>query len=225
MGEVIMQSPAKVNNRTLRALMVSVLLHATLIVCLLVLAMPRRNAIIQPVQPQIVAQLAFSGGSHKIRIVLPASQMAAHTHEPDANADASKKTIIPMQTPPVEKSGGGSPVTPHHGDGSAKALRGNGSDNDDIRPAFPIFSPRPPVHDRSLLSGAEQKIVVDVDVDASGQVVGEKLVKGIGNKLDQTVLDIVKTWRFQPATVNGKPVPTEAELIFPFDKNYPIDFS
>ena len=220
-----MQSPAKVNTRTLRALMVSVLLHGTLIVSFILLAMPRGKVIIHPIQPQVVAQLAFSGGSHKIRIVLPASQMAAHTHEPDANADPAKKTIIPMLTPPVEKSGGGSPITPHHGDGSAKALRGNGSDNDDIRPAFPTFSPRPPVHDRSLLSGAEQKIVVDVEVDASGQVVGEKLVKGIGNKLDQIVLDIVKTWRFQPATVNGKPVPAEAELIFPFDKNYPIDFS
>ena len=27
------------------------------------------------------------------------------------------------------------------------------------------------------------------------------------------VLETVKTWRFQPATINGKPVATEAELI------------
>ena len=41
-------------------------------------------------------------------------------------------------------------------------------------------------------------------------------------RLDQIVLDIVKTWRFQPATVNGKPVPTEAEVIVPFGPRYPI---
>ena len=39
-----------------------------------------------------------------------------------------------------------------------------------------------------------------------GQVVSETLVTGTGNRLDQIVLDIVRTWRFQPATVNGKPV-------------------
>ena len=217
-----MQSPAKVSSRTLRSLMVSVLLHGTLIVSLVVLAMPRSKVIIQPVQPQVIAQLAISGGSHKIRIVLPASQMAAHTHEPDANADAAKKTIIPMQTPPVEKSGGGSPITPHHGDGSAQALRGNGSDNDDIRPAFPIFSPHPAVTDRSLLPATEMKITIDVKLDELGKVVSETLVKGLGNKLDQIALDTVMTWRFHPATINGKPVSSEAELIFPFNPNYPI---
>jgi outer membrane biosynthesis protein TonB len=35
-------------------------------------------------------------------------------------------------------------------------------------------------------------------------------------------LETVRTWRFQPATLNGKPVATEAELIFPFDLDYPI---
>jgi TonB family protein len=78
------------------------------------------------------------------------------------------------------------------------------------------------VSDRSLLPHSEEKIVVRVDVDALGQVVGENLVKGVGNRLDQIVLDIVKTWRFQPATVDGKPVPTEAELIFPFNQSYPV---
>ena len=101
-------------------------------------------------------------------------------------------------------------------------MAGNGADAEDVYPAFPVFSPHPPVSDRSLLPSSPQKIVVDVNVDASGQVVGEKLVKGMGTRLDQIVLDTVKTWRFQPATVNGKPVPTEAELIFPFTLDYPI---
>jgi outer membrane biosynthesis protein TonB len=48
------------------------------------------------------------------------------------------------------------------------------------------------------------------------------LVKGIGNPLDQIVLSTVKTWRFHPATINGNAVPTEDELIFPFDQSYPI---
>ena len=69
----------------------------------------------------------------------------------------------------------------------------------------------------------KKKIVVDVKVDEAGAMVSETLVKGLGNRLDQIVLDTVKTWRFQPATVNGKPVATEAEIVFPFDLQYPVD--
>jgi TonB family protein len=78
------------------------------------------------------------------------------------------------------------------------------------------------VSDRSLLPSHEKKIVVDVKLDALGQVLSETLVKGMGNKLDQIVLATAKTWRFQPATLNGAAVPSEAELIFPFGPGYPI---
>jgi TonB family protein len=76
-----------------------------------------------------------------------------------------------------------------------------------------------------LLPHSAEKIVVDVEVDADGQVVKEKLIKGLGTRLDQIVLETVRTWRFHPATVNGKAVPTEAELIFPFNQDYPIAVS
>jgi TonB family protein len=147
---------------------------------------------------------------------------AAHLHDPDRSPDVTRKTILPIEQNHPKVSGGGAPKTPHTGDGTNQALRGNGSDAEDARPAFPIFSPHPPVTDRSLLPAIEKKVVVDVKLDALGQVVSETLVTGIGNKLDQIVLDIAKTWRFQPATINGKPVPSEAELIFPFNRSYPM---
>ncbi|MGB6719199.1 MAG: TonB family protein, partial [Terracidiphilus sp.] len=100
-------------------------------------------------------------------------------------------------------------------------LPGNGTDAESADPAFPVFSPRPPVTDRSLLPSSDQQVIVDVKVSASGEVLEATLVKGLGNALDQIVLDTVKTWRFQPATLKGSPVPTEAELIFPFNEKYP----
>jgi TonB family protein len=102
------------------------------------------------------------------------------------------------------------------------AAAGNGADQQNADPAFPVFSPKPPVTDRSLLPVSNQEVVVDVKVSAEGDVMEATLVKGIGNALDQIVLDTVKTWRFHPATVNGSPVATEAELIFPFNGSYPI---
>ena len=110
----------------------------------------------------------------------------------------------------------GSPVsTPHD------PVPANGTDAESANPAFPVFSPRPPVSDRSLLPTSSQQVVVDVKVSANGEVLEATLVKGLGNGLDQIVLDTVKTWRFHPATINGNPVATEAELIFPFNQGYP----
>jgi hypothetical protein len=148
--------------------------------------------------------------------------MSAHVKDPDAHADSSKKTIIPMSVPEQVKSGGGSTKDPHHGDGTGKAMRGSGADSIDMTPAFPVYSPHPPIHDRALLPQTAEKIVIDVDLDEAGLVVKETLVRGLGNSLDQVVLGIVKTWKFQPAKIDGKPVASQAEVIFPLDRNYPV---
>jgi hypothetical protein len=74
---------------------------------------------------------------------------------------------------------------------------------------------------RSLLPASEKQVIVDVQLNAGGDVVGENLVKGIGNALDRMALDSANIWRFQLATVNGKPVASEAEVIFAFSQRYP----
>ncbi len=65
---------------------------------------------------------------------------------------------------------------------------GTGSGTDDAEPAFPTYFPRPPVTDRALLPAVEQKIIVDVTISAQGDVTDEKLVQGLGNSLDDLVL-------------------------------------
>jgi len=206
----------------LRGLIVSVAMHGAFFVCVVLFGVRAPVVIVKSVQPQRVADLAYAGGSHRIRIVLPTEQMSAHVKDPDAHADSSKKTIIPMPVPEQLKSGGGSTKDPHHGDGSGRAMRGNGADMIDMTPAFPVYAPHPPIHDRALLPQTAEKIVIDVDLDETGLVVKETLVKGLGNQLDGIVLGIVKTWKFQPAKIDGKPVASQAEVIFPLDRNYPV---
>jgi TonB family protein len=216
------QAPTRQAKRRLPSILLSLALHLSILALAMQLGRMARTRVIEPADRPALALLETAGGSHAVRIPLPPADFAAHTRKPTADPEAAKKTILPIPPKHPEMSGGGAPRTPHAGDGSAQALSGNGSDAEDARPAFPTYSPRPPVTDRSLLPSSEVKIVVDVDLDALGQVVRETLVKGMGTKLDQIVLDTVKTWRFQPATVNGKAVPSEDELIFPFNPSYPI---
>jgi len=206
----------------LRGIAVSLAMHAAFFACVVLFGERARVVLVRAVHPERVADLAMRGGSHRIRIVLPTDVMSAHVKDPDAHAESSKKTIIPMLVPEQVKSGGGSTKDPHHGDGTGKAMRGNGADSLDMTPAFPVYSPHPPIRDRALLPQTAERIVIDVTLDDAGAVVKETLVKGLGDPLDRIVLGIVKTWRFEPAKVDGKPVASEAEVIFPLDRNYPI---
>jgi TonB family protein len=167
-----------------------------------------------------MALLEQAGGPHAVRLVLP--RMADVGLVPKiAPEDNRPKSLAPLPQKP-KKALGGAPAVAGAGTGSGHAMAGNGADDANVTPSYPVYSPRPEVTDRALLPQAEQKVVVDVNVDEFGAVVREVLVKGLGNKLDQIVLDTVKTWRFQPATKDGKPVPTEAELIFPFGPGTPV---
>ena len=217
-----MESQNDRRNGTLRGIIVSLAMHGAFFMCVALFGVHAPVVIVKSVHPQRVADLLMAGGSHRIRLVLPTAEMSAHVKDPDAHTESSKKTIIPMPAPEQPKSGGGTTKDPHHGDGTGKAMRGNGADSIDMTPAFPVFSPHPPIRDRALLPQTAEKIVIDVDLDETGLVVKETLVKGLGNQLDAMVLGIVKTWKFQPAKIDGKPVASQAEVIFPLDRNYPV---
>lgn len=131
-----------------------------------------------------------------------------HVAEPPPNTSS-----LAHNAPPAPAAGAPKPA-------SHDPVAGDGADADNAFPAFPVFSPHPPVSDRTLLPASDREVVVDVNVSALGEVLNVTLVKGLGNALDQIVLDTVKTWRFHPATINGAPVATQAELVFPFNRSY-----
>lgn len=100
------------------------------------------------------------------------------------------------------------------------ASDGFGTNSQDVTPAFPVFSPTPHLADRSLLPLSTRNVVVDVNVSAQGEVSDEKLVQGLGNNLDQIILDTVKTWKFHPASSDGSAVASVAELVFPLSPKW-----
>jgi TonB family protein len=154
------------------------------------------------------AALLFAGGTKAEWTPAPPGRKK---HFAETKQTASDLTVNAQLAPAK-----GAPVS-----APESTAAGNGADQSNADPAFPVFSPRPPVADRSLLPDSNREVVVDVKVSAAGDVLEATLVKGLGNNLDQIVLDTVKTWRFHPATVNGNAVATEAELIFPFNLSYP----
>ncbi|HTQ86826.1 MAG TPA: TonB family protein [Candidatus Solibacter sp.] len=209
-----MQITEKSRRRIVRFLALSAALHLLVTATVLMIQHRRRatQVVEQPAAKVYPAMVMIAGGA-KTEWTPKAPGRKKHPVEvKQATSD------LAMNREPAPAAG--APVDAPH-----SSAAGNGADQQNADPAFPVFSPRPPVADRSLLPSENQEVVVDVKVSAAGDVLEATLVKGIGNALDQLVLDTVKTWRFHPATVNGSPVATEAELIFPFDRKYPTGAS
>ena len=88
-------------------------------------------------------------------------------------------------------------------DGRAGALALNGS----IDPPVKIFSPRPSYTEEARRAGIQGVVILEAVVDADGSVRNVKVLKGLPLGLDQSAADAVMTWKYQPAMMEGKPVP------------------
>ena len=201
------------------AVLLSLAAHGVVLALLLVSAKWLGVRVVQPAQDRHwLTAIEVAGAARHARIFLPQRPQAEKTQEPPVGARITEPA--PQVQAGNRNGRKDAPDRDTHGRGMAS--HGIGSDDEDVMPAFPVFSPRPAVTDRALLPQTQQKVIVDVKLSADGAVLGETLVHGLGNKLDGMVMEIVKTWKFHPAMVDGKPVASEAECIFPFDQNYPV---
>lgn len=154
----------------------------------------------------------------------------AGVHAPKQKTDAHQQHRAPLPTHSTQPVLASAPVAPknptvENGQTSPQQLAsmGVGASDENAEPALPVYRPAPGVTDRSLLPDKEQNIVVEVEISALGDVTGEKLLHGLGNALDQVVLQTVKGWRFRPATLNGTAVASTEDLVFPFNHDYQPD--
>lgn len=206
-GAAAMKNLSKVRRRALGVVALSLAVHFALSTIAWIGASLHRKPVpvVQAEMKFYPAALFLPGGAHVKASKLPAGRKK---HVPAANRISTDLAMSAKAAPPA-----GHPVAADHA-----PMAGNGSDTASADPAYPIFSPRPEVTDRRLLPATDKQVIVDVKVSAAGEVLEATLVEGLGNALDTVVLATVKTWRFHPAMMHGNPVPTEAELIFPFSE-------
>lgn len=112
-----------------------------------------------------------------------------------------------MSSPPPQMAEAGS------GPAGASGL-GEG----DIKIALPQFNPRPSPDLSSLSHGTSGNVVVDVVIDKTGRVATLTLVKGLGQPIDDVVLQTVHTWVFTPASKNGEVIASEQEILVHYDR-------
>jgi protein TonB len=56
--------------------------------------------------------------------------------------------------------------------------------------------------------GVEGLIIVELDIDENGKVTRVRLRQKLHESLDRAVMEAIKTWKFAPATLAGKAIPS-----------------
>ena len=195
--------------------------HATLAVLIVTGTIQLKPKLVRTGGEYQIAMVQVAGGSvipKSSLFVAPNGARTAESEQPDHKPSVHlkpEKRIVP-------KASGSQAEEARSQDHGSSSAAGNGSSAQNATFAFPTFSPKPPVTDRSLLPASDRQVVLTVKLNEAGEVIDETLVTGLGNALDQMALVTVKTWRFQPATLNGQPIASEAEVIFTFGPKYPV---
>jgi len=208
-----------------RTAWLSITLHGLLLAGIVAGSIHVRRTVVFAPMTRGSSQIAVVAVSRGALAAVLAAKSPAIPEKTQSPRTTAARHLTPLRTKSVAPSQSLQPSRLLIGQSSSgksnPGVTGQGSDAQSMYPAYPTVSPSPQVADRSLLPETTRKIVVDVNLGADGHVQQATLVAGLGNALDQLVLDTVHAWQFQPAMVNGQPVPSSIELVFPFDRNYP----
>ncbi len=107
-----------------------------------------------------------------------------------------------------------SPVSDHPDATTGADALGAGDISIALAKSFPV--PRPDL--APMARGTKGDVVVDITIDEQGKISELKLVNGIESSIDQTVVAAVRQWTFRPASRDGRPVASEQELRFHYEK-------
>jgi len=112
---------------------------------------------------------------------------------------------------PPQGGGGGSPGA-RSGSGS-----GVGEGRDAGIEAVPLDTPSPVYPDAARRGNLQGIVIAEIKIDSQGKVESARAAEGSGSALlDDAALAAVKSWRYRPATLGGKPIPSVRRVRFVF---------
>ena len=90
------------------------------------------------------------------------------------------------------------------------------SSNHDVRIAYAVFAPDPPIDRIKLPEWIRGDVVVEVAINEKGDVVETRVLKSLGFGLEDVIADTLRRWHYQPARVDGRAVASKHDVYFHF---------
>jgi TonB family protein len=82
----------------------------------------------------------------------------------------------------------------------------------ELRGPLAIYCPEAACTTKAMKAHCQGADVLSLVVNAKGRVTEVQVVKGLGGEFDQSAMKTVRTWRFKPATLRGRPVPARVDV-------------
>jgi TonB family protein len=189
--------------------------------CVVLLLLVRRASPVFVVPSDVDFGIPRSSGSASIVYLAPVGpelqssepenpQPAAHasllhTLQPPRTRSTHQSKATSQSNLPEQTARGGSP----YGRVPGAPLTG-----DEVIPALPEVFPDPPVSRADLPAGVEGDVIVEVTIDADGNVVETKLLQSLGYGIEQKVLSALQRWHFRPAMRDGVNIASQHVVYF-----------
>jgi TonB family protein len=128
---------------------------------------------------------------------------------------ARRRTEEQITTPPSQEATESTVHSPNAGSPFGSQAYGDTTGHE-VRPALPVVFPDPVVARSEIPDGIAGDVVVEVTIDALGNVTETKILKPFGYGIEDKVLAVLRNWRFRPATMDGRPIPSQQDVYFHF---------
>ena len=139
--------------------------------------------------------------------------LAALKSKPKSKAPRQKRSKAPLK---ADQDRSGDAVQTARAGSAYGSLADGPTDGREIRPALPVAFVNPEVSRSELPPGVQGDVVVEVTIDARGNIVEKRILQRLGYGIDEKVLAALEGWRFTPATQDGVPIPSQHDIHFHF---------
>ena len=85
-----------------------------------------------------------------------------------------------------------------------------------IQPPVKVYYPQPRYTEDGRQARIQGVVILEAIIDARGDVTNVKVLKGLPLGLDESAVEAAKQWKFEPATLDGEPVPVYLNLTIRF---------
>lgn len=87
---------------------------------------------------------------------------------------------------------------------------------DEVKPALPVSFSDPHIPSGEAPAGLHGDVIVEITIDAEGNVSETKLLQGVGYGIDEKIVAAARAWHFHPATRNGVAILSKQDYRFHF---------
>ena len=200
-----------------RSLLASFALH-----CAVLLALLHRAAPVFVVPSDVDLGIRGSSGSVSIVYLAPVGPERTNSSPEETRPSLSASRVampkparIQTKTLPTDQpTQQNAPEQTARGGSPWGRVPGSPLTGDEVVPALPEVFPDPLVSRSDLPAGVEGDVIVEVTIDAQGNVVETKLLQGIGYGIEQKVLTVLQRWHFRPAMRDGVTIASQHVVHF-----------